>query len=371
MQDPDIASIHATVVSATFAVCLILGALMQRSHFCTMGAIADIVNMGDWTRMRMWLCAIGVAIAGTQLLGWAGLVDPGRSFYAVPAMPLLSHLLGGLMFGFGMVLASGCGSKTLLRIGGGSLKSLVVFVVMGLFAYMTMRGIFAVARVGIIDPVAVTFAHGQDLPRLLGGADKATVAAWRLGLGLSLGAALVLFALLDREFRRADTLVASVGIGAAVVAVWAISGLLGYVAEAPDTLEEKFIGTSSGRLESLSFVAPVAYTLELFMLWSDKSRVLTLGVAAVLGLLAGSFMHAIISRQFRWEGFHGTEDTANHLVGAALMGVGGVTAVGCTVGQGLSGVSTLALGSFVSLAAIMLGGWAALRYQVWRIENSI
>jgi len=371
MQEPDLAGIHATVVSATFAVSLVLGTLMQRSHFCTMGAIADIVNMGDWTRMRMWLCAIGVAILGTQTLGWAGLVDPGRSFYAAPSMPLLSHLVGGLMFGFGMVLASGCGSKTLLRVGGGSLKSLVVFVVMGVFAYMTMRGIFAMARVGVLDPVAVGFANGQDLPRLVAGADPASVAPWRLGLGLLVGGALILFALLDREFRRPETLIAAVGVGAAVVAVWAISGVLGYVAEAPDTLEEKFVGTSSGRLESLSFVAPVAYTLELFMLWSDKSRVLTLGIAAVLGLVVGSFMHAVISRQFRWEGFQGTEDTANHLVGAALMGVGGVTAVGCTVGQGLSGVSTLAIGSFVSLAAIVAGGWAALRYQTWRVEQTI
>jgi uncharacterized membrane protein YedE/YeeE len=369
MQEPDIASIQATVVSATFAVCLILGALMQRSHFCTMGAVSDIVNMGDWTRMRMWLCAIGVAIAGTQTLGWAGIVDPDRSFYAAPAMPLLSHLIGGLMFGFGMVLASGCGSKTLLRVGGGSLKSLVVLLVLGLFAYMTMRGVFGVFRVQVLDAASIGFAHGQDLPRLIGGGDAAAVAGWRLGLGLAIGGALIAFAFVDREFRRAETSLAAVGIGAGVVAVWVISGVLGYVAEAPDTLEEKFVGTNSGRLEALSFVAPVAYTMELFMLWSDKSRVLTLGIAAVLGLLAGSFMHAIISRQFRWEGFHGTEDTANHLLGAALMGVGGVTAVGCTVGQGLSGVSTLALGSFVSLAAILVGGWAALRYQVWRIDR--
>jgi uncharacterized membrane protein YedE/YeeE len=149
--------------------------------------------------------------------------------------------------------------------------------------------------------------------------------------------------------------------------VWAISGALGYVAEDPNTLEEKFVGTNSGRIESLSFVAPVAYTLELLMLWSDKSRVLTLGIVAVLGLVIGSFMHAMLSRQFRWEGFGGTEDTANHLAGAALMGVGGVTAMGCTVGQGLSGVSTLSVGSFIALAAIMVGGIAALKYQMWRV----
>ncbi len=365
----DIAAIQATVVSCTFAVCLLLGAIMQRSNFCTMGALADIVNMGDWTRMRMWLCAIGVAIAGTQLLAWSGLIDLGKSVYTAPALTWLSYLIGGLMFGAGMVLASGCGSKTLLRIGAGSLKSVVVFCVLGVFAYMTLRGVFGVFRVGYLDPVALNLANGQDLPRVIAGKDAGLLATARLVLGLGVGLGLVAFAFMSREFRTADSMLGGLGIGLAIVAVWAVSGSLGYVAEDPNSLEEKFVGTNSGRLESLSFVAPVAYTLELLMLWSDKSRVLTLGIAAVLGLIAGSFVHALVSRQFRWEGFRGTEDTANHLVGAALMGVGGVTAMGCTVGQGLSGVSTLAIGSFMSLGAIMAGGYLALRYQMWRVES--
>ena len=209
---------------------------------------------------------------------------------------------------------------------------------------------FGVFRVGYLDPVALNLANGQDLPRVIAGKDAGLVATARLVLGLGLGLGLVAFAFMSREFRTADSMLGGLGIGLAIVAVWAISGSLGYVAEDPNSLEEKFVGTNSGRLESLSFVAPVAYTLELLMLWSDKSRVLTLGIAAVLGLIAGSFVHALVSRQFRWEGFRGTEDTANHLVGAALMGVGGVTAMGCTVGQGLSGVSTLAIGSFMNLA---------------------
>jgi uncharacterized membrane protein YedE/YeeE len=367
MPTIDIPAIQATVISCTFAVTLVLGALMQRCHFCTMGALADIINMGDWNRMRMWLCAIGVAIAGTQMLAWAGIIDLNKSFYTAPALTWLSYLVGGLMFGAGMVLASGCGSKTLLRIGGGSLKSLVVFCVLGLFAYMTLRGVFGVFRVTFIDPVSVTLPHGQDLPRLLAGGDAAALPGWRLALGLGIGLGLVAFALAGREFRRAEPIIGSLAIGAAIVAVWAVSGALGYVAEDPNTLEEKFVGTNSGRIESLSFVAPVAYTLELLMLWSDKSRVLTLGIVAVLGLVIGSFMHAMLSRQFRWEGFGGTEDTANHLAGAALMGGGGVTAMGCTVGQGLSGVSTLSVGSFIALAAIMVGGIAALKYQMWRV----
>lgn len=371
MQEIDVAALQTTVAWATFALAFVLGALMNRTGFCTMGALSDIVNMGDWTRMRQWLCAIGVAVLGTQALALAGLVDLGKSFYTAPRFTWLSYLVGGFLFGFGMVLASGCGSKTLVRIGGGSLKSLVVFVVLGLSAYMTLRGLFGVWRAGLLDPVALEFAAGQDLPSLFGGTAADAVSTLRLVIGGALGLGLVAFALANREFRTADNLLAGLGVGLAIVAVWYVSGHVGYVEEDPRTLEERFVGTNSGRMESLSFVAPVAYTIELLMFWSDTTRIVTLGIAAVLGMIAGSFAWALASRTFRWEGFAGPEDTANHLVGAALMGVGGVTAMGCTVGQGLSGLSTLALGSFLAFGAILAGGVAGLRYQMWRVERTL
>ena len=367
MDQAGFAALSGTVVWSTFAIAFALGAVMNRTGFCTMGALSDVVNMGDWTRMRMWLCAIGVAILGTQLLAWAGLIDLSRTFYAAPGFLWLSYLVGGFLFGFGMVLTSGCGSKTLVRLGGGSLKAVVVFAVMGLFAYMTLRGVFGVVRVSAIDAVRAEFAGGQDLPRLLGGAEGAR--ALQLAIGAGLGLALVGFALAGREFRRFDYLLGGFGIGLAIVAGWYVSAHLGFVPEHPETLEEVYVATASGRPESFSFVAPVAQTLELLMFWSDASRKATTGVAAVLGMIAGSFAYAIATRQFRWEGFRSTEDTANHIVGAALMGVGGVTALGCTVGQGLTGVSTLSLGSFVALAAIFAGGAAAIRYQAWRVAR--
>lgn len=371
MQEVDVAALQTTVAWATFALSFVLGAVMHRTGFCTMGALSDIVNMGDWIRMRMWLCAIGVAIMGAQALALAGLVDLGKSIYATPRLSWLSYLLGGFLFGFGMVLSSGCGSKTLVRIGGGSLKSVVVFVVLGISAYMTLKGLFGVWRAGFLDPVAVQLAPSQDIPSLLGGGDAATVATLRMVVGGALGIALVAFALADREFRSFDNLLGGIGTGLAIVGVWYISGHLGYVAEDPNTLEERFVATNSGRVESLSFVAPVAYTLELLMFWSDTTRIVTVGIAAVLGMILGAFAHALATRQFRLEGFAGPEDTANHLVGAVLMGAGGVTALGCTVGQGLSGLSTLALGSFIAFAAILVGGVAGLRYQAWRVERMI
>jgi uncharacterized membrane protein YedE/YeeE len=122
-------------------------------------------------------------------------------------------------------------------------------------------------------------------------------------------------------------------------------------------------------MEAFSFVAPYAYTLDLLMMWTDASKAVTFGVAAALGVIAGSFVTAVAGRSFRWEGFGNVEDTANHLVGAALMGFGGVTALGCTIGQGLSGLSTLAVGSMLAFIAIVCGAVAALRYQGWRMEH--
>lgn len=190
-------------------------------------------------------------------------------------------------------------------------------------------------------------------------------------LGLAVGTAFIAWALLKPEGRSADVLLGGLGIGAVIVGVWWVSGRLGHLEEHPKTLEEAFLATNSGRMESLTFVAPMAYTLDWLMLFSDKSKVLTLAIVSTVGVIVGAALMALATRSFRWEGFGGTEDTANHLVGAVLMGAGGVTALGCTVGQGLSGVSTLALGSFIALAGIIGGGVLGLRWQVWRLERQL
>ncbi|MCY1170974.1 sulfur transport [compost metagenome] len=153
--------------------------------------------------------------------------------------------------------------------------------------------------------------------------------------------------------------------------MWWVSGHLAYVAEHPETLQEAFLATNSGRAEALSFVSPVAYTIDWFMFFSDKSKLLTIGIVSVFGVVVGSAIYSVATRSFRWEGFRDAEDTANHLVGAVLMGVGGVCAMGCTIGQGLSGISTLSATSIVAVAAILAGCVASLKYQVWRLERSI
>jgi uncharacterized membrane protein YedE/YeeE len=369
MQDVDVHAIATRVLWAAFALSMAFGAISQRTHFCTMGAVADIVNMGDWTRMRMWVLAMAVAMLGFNLMVALGWLDAGDSIYASPRLRWLSALVGGLLFGFGMVLGSGCGSRTLVRVGGGSLKSLVVFVLMGLAAFATLKGITAVARVSTVDAVAVNVPAGQDLPSLLSAATGLTKEALALALGSALASVMLLWVLMRPQGRSADVLLAGLGIGAVVAGVWWVSGRLGHVAEDPNTLQEAFVATNSQRMESLTFVAPLAYTLDWLMFYSDRSKVLTIGIVSTFGVVAGSALYALATRAFHWEGFRSAEDTANHLVGALLMGVGGVTALGCTIGQGLSGLSTLAIGSFIALASIIAGAVAALRYQDWRVQR--
>jgi uncharacterized membrane protein YedE/YeeE len=367
LKDP--AALASTVVWGAFALAFVFGAVANRTNFCTMGAVSDVVNMGDWNRMRMWLLAIAVAIAGASALQLSGWIDVSKTIYTSPRFTWLSYILGGLLFGVGMTLASGCGSKTLIRIGGGNLKSLVVAIVLAITAYMSLKGIFAVFRVGALDPVGVTFAVPQDLPSLLApvlGVSKKTLL---IALGAGIAAGLLAFVFKAREFRTFDNILGGAVVGLVVVGCWYLSGNVGHVAEDPATLEERFLATNSGRMESLSFVAPYAYSLELLMLWSDKSRVMTLGIAAVAGMLAGSFAYALASRSFRLEGFRDPGDLINHLVGATLMGFGGVLGLGCTIGQGISGLSTLALGSFFAFFSIVAGAAATMKVQYWRLTS--
>jgi len=365
----DLQHLSALVAWSAFGLAFVFGAVANRVDFCTMGAVTDIVVSRDWRRMRMWLLAIAVAIAGATWLEAAGLADLGKSIYTAPRVAWMSHLVGGFLFGFGMTLASGCGSKLLIRAGAGNLKSLIVLIVLGISAYMTLKGLFAVWRVNTLDTLRLdTSAFGaahSDLSSVVSA--LAGGGTLKVALSLAIAAAVAVFVFVARDFRESRAMIAGgFIIGAIIVGGWFITGHLGYLAEDPRTLEESFLATNSGRPESYSFVAPVAYTLELLLLWSDQSRIVTFGIAGVLGMALGSAAVALATRRFRWEGFASIEDLVNHLAGGVLMGFGGVTALGCTIGQGLSGISTLAIGSFIALAAIIGGCVVALKYQYWR-----
>ncbi len=370
----DIAHLQGEVAWLAFALAAVFGAVANRSNFCTMGAITDVVTVGDWRRMRMWVLAIAVAIAGATALEATGAVDLSKTIYTSARVSWLSHVVGGVLFGFGMTLASGCGSKSLIRTGGGNLKSLIVLIMLGISAYMTLKGLFAVWRVNALDgfrfDTAALGASRSDLPTVLA-AFFGGGAMVKVGLPLLIAALSALWALASADFRASrEMIVGGVVIGAVIVGGWYVSGHIGYLAEDPRTLEETFVATNSGKAESFSFVAPVAYLLELLMLWSDQSRIVTFGIAGVLGMLVGSAAMALATRSFRWESFASAEDLVNHIVGGVLMGFGGVTALGCTIGQGLTGMSTLALGSLIATLSIVGGCVAALKYQYWRIGDA-
>lgn len=367
MSASDLSSLQSQVLWAAFAVSLIFGWIAQKTQFCTMGALSDIVNMGDWTRMRMWGMAVGVAMIGFYGMAYLGIIDASKTFYTSSHIIWLSGVVGGALFGFGMVLGSGCGSKTLVRIGGGSLKAIVVFAVMGISAFATLRGITAVARSKTVDLVAFDLKAGGSLPLLLADATGLSANAAGLILALLLGLCLVMWALLSAEFRQSNAILAGLGIGACVSAMWWVTGRLGFLPEHPETLEAVYLATNSGQMESMTFTAPMAYTLDWLIYFSDKNKVLTVGVTSVLGVIVGSLIQSVMSRSFYWEGFRNTQDTALHLVGAVLMGIGGVTAMGCTVGQGLSGLSTLGMTSLFAVLGILAGGIAGLKFQLWLI----
>jgi uncharacterized membrane protein YedE/YeeE len=369
MGDANPASIIPLVAWGGFIIAFVFGFVANKTNFCTMGAVSDIVNMGDWNRMRMWLLAIAVAIVGSFALEAAGVIKLANSIYQTPNFTWLSYIVGGALFGVGMTLGSGCGSKTLIRVGGGNLKSLVVVIVMAIAAYMTLRGLFGAFRVGVLEQATIALAGPQDIPSMLSratGIDRGTLAWIAVAV---IGGGLGLFALASREFRQFDYLLGGIVTGLVIVAGWYVTGRIGYLEEHPETLQEAWLATNTGRMESLSFVAPQAFLLELMMFWTDKSKILTFGIATALGVVAGSFAYALVSKSFRLEAFRDSTDMLRHLVGAILMGFGGVVALGCTVGQGITGFSTLALGSIVTFLSIIAGSAAMMKYEYWKMMN--
>ncbi len=369
MTEADVEGTTRLVLASAFAIAVAFGVVAQRARFCTMGAIADLAVTGDSTRIRMWAVAVGTAIIGFNVLVWLGWVQAANSIYAGPRVLWLSALVGGVMFGVGMVLASGCTSKNLLRAGSGSLKAMVVLLVVAVAGFATLKGITAALRVNTVDAVFVALDGAQDLPSIMSRATGMKPDLLAVVLGLAIGGAVVLAALYSKRLRDSDLVLGGAAIGGLVVAAWWVSGVLGHVTEHPVTLESVFLATNSRRMESLSYVSAVSYTVDYLLFFSDVSNVLTIGIVSAVGMAVGSGIYAASTNTFRWEGFASVSDLRNHLAGGVLMGVGGVTALGCTIGQGLSGVSTLSLTSFIALASMVGGAYATVKLQLWQLER--
>ena len=366
MENPS--HLASLVVALGFVLGFIFGAVAHKANFCTMGAVADVVNVGDWGRMRMWLLAIAVAIIGANALDWTGLVDLSRSAYVGARCPWIGYIVGGVLFGIGMTLASGCGSRSVVRAGGGNLKSVVVLIFLAISADMTMHGLFAPARLGLLSAVAIHFDQGQDLPWVVATQFGVGRHGLQLWITASIVVPLLFFVLKDRTFRATrEQVFCGLILGLVIVGGWYVTGHVGFIAEDPETLQEAYLGSRTARPESLTYVGPVANALEWLQYWTDKSSVLSFGVAAVAGTLLGSFTYAVFSGNFRWESFASAADTRNHIAGGILMGFGGVSAMGCTIGQGITGVSTLAVGSFLVFFSIVGGAAATMKVQYARM----
>lgn len=353
-------NIHV-VAGLGFIIALIFGAVANRTNFCTMGAVSDWVNMGLKGRLGAWVLAMGIAVAGAQILELTGMVDIGSSIYRSTTFGLGGYIIGGLLFGIGMTLGGGCGQRTLVRVGTGNLKSVVVLLVLAITAYMTLRGILATVRVAAIEPMGFDLAEqsmsDQGLATVLAGWTGLELTnALRWIVGLVVAAVLILWALSQKALREnSDNIIAGVVIGLLIIASWLVTGLIG--ADDFDPVP----------VEGMSFIAPTGNTLSYLMTFTGAT--INFGIAVVLGIIAGSFLYAVFTRSFAIETFTNKQDMVNHLWGGLLMGFGGVLSLGCTVGQAISGISTLALGSFIAAISIIVGSALTMRVQYHRMDE--
>jgi len=344
-----------------FFLAIIFGFVAAKTNFCTMGAVSDLVNIGSKGRLGAWFFAAGVAILGAQYLSLQDMVALNDTMYLSTNFALIGYILGGFLFGIGMTLGAGCGQRNLVRVGGGNLKSVVVVIIMGITAYMTMRGLLAVVRIEVIEQGNVNLAdmgmETQSLAQLV-----STVFgiqhgySLQLAMALLVGLGLMLYALKQEEFRTSfDNVLAGVVIGSSVVAAWYITGVVGY---------DDFDPIAP---QGLTFVGPTGNTVSYLMTFTGAE--INFGIAVTFGMILGSFAYAISTGNFRIETFNSKGEMQAQMIGAVLMGFGGVISFGCTIGQGVSGLSTLAMGSFITLAMIFFGSALTMKVQYQMMDE--
>ena len=368
-------NVHHQVLLAVFAVAVIMGAVVNKTHFCTMGAVSDWVNIGDTGRMRAWVFAMAVALLGVIALEFTGTINlSGETFppYRTANFVWPRYLLGGLLFGVGMVLASGCGNKTLVRVGSGNLKSLVVLLIGMAASYLMLWSpLFEKAFLPWLQPATLNLAKygmptqhaGDVISGLLG---QLPSKANNIAVALMFAMALLMFVFKSKDFRSSrDNLLGGATVGLAIVAGWYLTG--GPLGQSwRDYAEMATDIPSRVQVQSYTFVSPMGDTVR-YLLDPLKLSLINFGVVALAGVIVGSFLYAVATRNFRIEWFASTSDFVNHAIGGTLMGIGGVLAMGCTVGQAITGMSTLAIGSMLTFIAIVAGATAVMKFQYWRM----
>jgi len=387
----DFASAQSALLWSSFAIAVVMGMVVTKTNFCTMGAVSDVVNIGDSGRMRAWFLAIAVAILGVVIFEATGIATVDGSFPPYRGSNLIwaENLIGGIMFGIGMTFGSGCGNKTLIRIGGGNLKSIFVLWVVGVIAYYminpfpgsdkTLMSVLFINGIPLRD-LAIQLSGPQDLGSMIGGSENA--ASMRTYIGIALAVLILIWAFKSAEFRKSfDNILAGVVVGGCILAAWYISATIGVNNDGETTNLRAFVegwdfimDDTEGRpataaawsTQSFTFINPMGQSLG-YGVGGFNYDVLTFGIMSLFGIVAGSFIWSVLSRSFRFEWFVNAKDFFMHFIGAVLMGFGGVLAVGCTIGQGITGTSTLALGSFIALAGIIFGSAITMKIQYYKL----
>jgi len=376
-------TIHVEILLLVFAIAVIMGAVANKTNFCTMGAVSDWVNMGDRGRLRAWLLAMAVALIGVLALEASGVVALATATfppYRTPNFSWLRYLLGGFLFGIGMTLGSGCGNKTFVRIGAGNLKSLVLLVAFAAPASYLMlwgslgdAGFFDRVFNSWIQPTAINLQQygieNQGLGAIVAGlAGIKDVARAHLIAGAVIALFMLVFIFRSGEFRgSSDNVLGGAVIGLAVVAGWWITGgPLGK--EWLDWAQLEAEAPSRVAVQSYTFISPMGDTARLVMS-PNNLLLVNFGVMALGGVIAGSFLYAVVTRSFRVEWFANLGDFLAHAAGGVLMGTGGVLAMGCTIGQGVSGVSTLAAGSMLAVGSIVFGSALTMKVQYYLLDD--
>lgn len=359
--DPN--SLAKLVVWGGLVLGLVLGAVGQATRFCVRGAIADWVQLRNPGRLVSWLLAIAVGAVAVQGGIAADLFDASRTIAWGDRFVWASYIVGGLLFGYGMILAGGCPQRCLVKAGSGNLRAAATLVFIAIVSLMTLRGAFASLRVNVLDALAISLGGSQDLGAVMGHAIGLPPAALRGGIAAALLAAVLAFAWRVRRSVTPAHWAGGIVVGLLVAAAFLLTGTIGFLPEHPETLEPAWLGTQSRRPEALSFSAPLGHALDLLTLWTDKGTVATFGVSLALGVLVGSFVSARLRGEFRVESFRTPQELGSTVAGAVLMGFGGITALGCSVGNGVTGLAMLSSGALLATAGITAGAWLALARQ--------
>jgi len=334
-----------------------IGAAARLGRFCTLAALERYWYAADANGVRTWVLAAAVAIVATQTLVLSGLVEVGGSFYLSTGFGWTGAILGGLAFGFGMALVGTCGFGALVRLGGGSLRSLIVLIVLGLSALAAQRGLVAQARVAAVDNLALDLSFSGD--QSLGSLASALIGAdLRAAVAALVAALLLLWVFAAADFRRRPGHIATATvIGLGITFGWVVTAWGARRAFEPV------------QIEAGSFVVPVGDTLMQFITYTGVRP--DYGVGLVVGVGIGAALVAWRKKDVRWEACDDARELGRHIVGAFLMGVGGVFALGCTIGQGISAASLLAVSAPVAMLSIVVGARLGLAYllegSVWSL----